>query len=77
MNAWRITMSAPLLNRGRTVAFLITGREKADVLREVLLGPRVPARLPAQLIVPDGTLLWMVDEASAGMLSRSEERRSA
>jgi 6-phosphogluconolactonase len=74
---WRITMSQSLLNRGRTVAFLITGQEKADVLREVLLGPRDPARLPAQLITPEGALLWMVDEASAGMVSRSQERRSA
>jgi 6-phosphogluconolactonase len=66
MNDWRITMSTSLLNRGRTVAFLVTGQEKAGVLREVLLGPRDPARLPAQLIAPEGTLLWMVDEASAG-----------
>lgn len=77
VSSWWITMSTSLLNRGRTVAFLITGQEKADVLREVLLGPRDPARLPAQLIAPEGALLWMVDEAAAGMLSRSEERRSA
>lgn len=77
VNRWRITMSTSLLNRGRTVAFLITGQEKADVLREVLLGPRDPARLPAQLIAPEGALLWMVDKASAGMVPRSEERQSA
>ena len=77
VNTWRISMSTSLLNRGRTVAFLITGQEKADVLREVLLGPRDPTRFPAQLIAPEGTLLWMVDEAVAGMLSRAEERRSA
>jgi 6-phosphogluconolactonase len=76
VNTWRITMSKSLLNRGRTVAFLITGQEKADVLREVLLGPPDPARLPAQLIAPEGALLWMVDKA-AGILSPSEERRSA
>ena len=70
-------MTTSLLNRGRAVAFLIAGQEKANVLREVLLGPRDPARLPAQLIAPEGALLWMVDEAAAAMLSRSEERRSA
>jgi 6-phosphogluconolactonase len=77
LSSWRITMSASLLNRGRTVAFLITGQEKAEVLREVLLGPPDPARLPAQLLAPEGKLLWMVDEAAAAMLSRAEERRSA
>jgi 6-phosphogluconolactonase len=76
-NAWRISMSASLLNRGRTVAFLIAGGEKAEVLREVLLGPRDPERLPAQLIAPEGKLLWMADEAAAALVSRAGERRSA
>ncbi len=74
---WRITMSAPLLNRGRVVVFLVQGQEKTQVLRDVLVGPPDPERLPAQLIAPEGKLLWMVGEAAAGMLSREEERRSA
>jgi 6-phosphogluconolactonase len=71
-------MSAPLLNRGRTVAFLIVGQEKAEVLRDVLLGPRDVNRLPAQLIIPEGKLLWLVDQAAAAMVSRGGlEQRSA
>ncbi len=77
VNGWRVTMSPPLLNRGRMVAFLVQGQEKAEVLRDVLLGPDHPERLPAQLIAPEGKLLWMVDEAAATLLSRAEERRSA
>jgi 6-phosphogluconolactonase len=77
VNGWRITMSAPLLNRGRIVVFLVQGQEKAQVLRDVLLGPSDPERLPAQLIAPEGKLLWIVDEAAATLLSRREERRSA
>jgi len=68
VNGWRITMSAPLLNRGRTVAFLVEGPAKAEVLRDVLLGPVDVERLPAQLIAPEGKLLWMVDEAAATLL---------
>lgn len=77
VNTWRISMSAPLLNRGRTVAFLVEGQQKAEVLRDVLLGPPDQERLPAQLIDPEGNLLWMVDEAAASLLPRAEERRSA
>jgi 6-phosphogluconolactonase len=78
VNTWRITMTAPLLNRGRTVAFLITGQQKAQVLRDVLLGPRDPERLPAQLINPEGKLLWLVDEPAAALLPATiAERRSA
>ena len=78
VNTWRISMSAPLLNRGRTVAFLIAGQEKARVLRDVLLGPRDPERLPAQIINPTGKLLWLVEESAAALLSGTvRERRSA
>jgi 6-phosphogluconolactonase len=77
VSGWRITMSAPLLNRGRTVAFLVEGEQKAQVLRDVLLGPPDSERLPAQLIAPEGKLLWMADEAAASQLPRAEERRSA
>ncbi|MGZ4821375.1 MAG: 6-phosphogluconolactonase [Terriglobales bacterium] len=78
VDGWRISMSAPLLNHGRTVAFLIAGEEKAQVLREVLLGPHEPERLPAQLIAPEGKLLWLVDDAAAALVSRGGlEQRSA
>ena len=77
VNAWRISMSLPLLNHGRTVAFLIEGEQKAQVLHDVLLGPRDPERLPAQLISPQGTLLWLVDAAAAALVPRAGERRSA
>jgi 6-phosphogluconolactonase len=78
VNSWRISMSVPLLNRGRSVAFLIAGQEKAQVLWEVLLGPGDPERLPAQLIAPEGELLWLVDRAAAALVSRSGlKQRSA
>lgn len=68
VNSWRISMTAPLLNRGRTVAFLVAGREKASVLKQVMFGPRDVENLPAQLISPEGELLWLLDEAAASML---------
>lgn len=80
VNTWRISMTATLLNHGRTVAFLVSGREKAEVLRQVMLGPREPDRLPAQLIVPEGKLLWLTDEAAASLLphqrNTAQERAS-
>jgi 6-phosphogluconolactonase len=77
VNAVRISMTLPLLNHGRTVAFLVEGAQKAQVLRDVRLGPRDPERLPAQLISPQGKLLWMVDTAAAALVSRAGDRKSA
>jgi 6-phosphogluconolactonase len=68
LNTWRITMSAPFINRARHVMILVSGAGKADRLREVLEGPPDPMRLPIQLIRPaHGTLTWLVDVAAAGM----------
>lgn len=77
VNAWRISMSLPLLNHGSIVAFLIQGEEKAEVLRDVLVGPRDPERLPAQFIAPQGKLLWMTDAGAATLVLRAREKRSA
>ena len=68
LNAWRLTMTAPFINRAHEVMFLVTGQEKAAVLSEVLEGPRDPERLPSQLIQPQrGKLTWLLDAAAAGM----------
>jgi 6-phosphogluconolactonase len=67
----RVTLTAPLINQAAMVAFLVAGGAKAGVLREVLHGPRDPARLPAQLIQPhNGELLWLTDLAAAGSLAQ-------
>lgn len=67
---WRITMTAPLINRARSVLFLIAGEDKALALKGVLEGPHEPSQLPAQLIAPaDGRLVWLLDQKAAARLS--------
>jgi 6-phosphogluconolactonase len=66
---WRITMTAPLLNAARTIAFLVAGQDKAEVVHEVAFGPKDIDRLPAQLIQPTGgKLLWILDESAARLV---------
>lgn len=66
--SWRITLTAPFINRARRVMVLVAGADKAERLAEVLEGPRDPDRLPIQLIQPDpGTITWLMDVAAAGM----------
>jgi 6-phosphogluconolactonase len=68
LNAWRITMSAPFINRARQVMILAGGSAKAARLAEVLEGTPDPNRLPVQLIQPaSGKLTWIIDVAAAGM----------
>ncbi|MBN1511261.1 MAG: 6-phosphogluconolactonase [Phycisphaerae bacterium] len=68
----RVTLTLPILNAGRRVVFLVTGKEKAGVVRAVLCGPRDPDRFPAQAIQPtDGSLFWLLDESAASDLPQS------
>lgn len=65
----RLTLSAGSINNARNVTFLASGKEKAEALRQVVMGPSRPETLPAQMIKPaSGTLLWLVDEAAASGL---------
>ena len=67
--SWRITLTAPFLNRSACVLALITGAGKAVRLREVLHGARDPERLPIQLIQPaPGRMQWLLDTPAAGQL---------
>jgi 6-phosphogluconolactonase len=68
LNAWRITMTAPFLNRSGEVLVMVTGAGKAARVSEVLEGERDPKRLPMQMIEPgSGRVTWMMDTGAAGM----------
>jgi 6-phosphogluconolactonase len=68
-NSHRITLTARTINNARNVTFLAAGADKAEPLKAVLEGRDQPETYPSQLIRPlNGSLLWMVDEAAAGLL---------
>ena len=69
MNTWRITLTWPVINQGASVFFLIGGADKAQILNEVMTGPRDTERLPSQLIRPaSGILTLILDNAAAALL---------
>lgn len=74
LESHRITMTLPLINQARAVMFLVSGQEKAAVLRRVLQGDGAEL-LPARLVQPiNGRLLWMLDQAAAsGLPPRQSE----
>lgn len=68
---YRLTLTAPLVNRASCVVFLVAGPKKAEPLKEVLEGAYNPDKYPSQVIKPlDGDLVWMVDEKAAALLSK-------
>ena len=69
LNAWRLTLTAPVINHASRRTFLVTGSRKAQILKEVLQGPYQPEVRPAQLVLPEaGALVWLVDRDAASQL---------
>jgi len=69
LNAHRITLTLPVFNAAREIMFIVSGAEKAPIVRDVLRDlPTTEAQLlPAHLIQPDnGDVWWMLDRAAAG-----------
>jgi 6-phosphogluconolactonase len=65
----RITLTVPVFNHGRRVMFLVTGKKKAQRLRDVLHPQPGSAPLPVQAIKPiEGMLEWLVDAEAASLL---------
>jgi 6-phosphogluconolactonase len=68
-DAWRVTLTWPVINHAAAVFFLIGGADKTQILKEVFTGPRDPERLPSQLIRPAGGILTLLlDKAAAALL---------
>ena len=70
--SFRITLTLPVLNNAARVLFLVSGAEKAPVLRAVLGNESGPEKYPAQLVRPtNGRLIWLVTKDAAGRLERT------
>lgn len=58
----RITLTLPVINNSRVVAFLVSGTKKTDVVSRVLKGDK---SLPASHVRPiNGTVHWFLDRAA-------------
>jgi 6-phosphogluconolactonase len=62
--SWRITFTYPLINKAKQIIFLVSGKEKAPVVRSVFSKP-VKRIYPVQYINAERSL-WMIDKPAAG-----------
>ena len=77
LSAWRLTLTAGYINRAFEVIAMVAGQAKAAVTEQALAGMGGPARLPIQLIQPEGgRFTWMMDAAAAGMDNPAEAEDS-
>jgi 6-phosphogluconolactonase len=64
---YRITLTAPLINKAEKIVVVAFGEKKAHALKEVTKGEHNPSMYPMQLIKPvSGELLFLVDKSAVG-----------
>ena len=64
--AYRISLTVPVVNKSARIAFLVSGGDKAASLYNVMYGEHEPELYPAQVIQPySDELYWFVDAAAA------------
>lgn len=69
MNAYRLTLTLPVLNNAANVLFLVAGASKAAVVKELLGAKPGASDYPASKIQPrDGKLTWMITQDAAANL---------
>lgn len=77
LNMKRMTLTLPVLDAAMRVVFLVVGKEKAVILREVLQGKADPP-YPAQLVEPRrGLKIFVVDKAAATLLAPDGRPKAA
>lgn len=63
----RLTMTLPVLNHARDIVFMVSGKQKADVVKAAV-NPSGP-RLPVHMIRPHaGRITWIVDRDAAELI---------
>jgi len=63
----RLTLTFPVINRGKQIVFMISGKKKASVVKTAFKD--IQSGLPAQLVQPlKGTLIWLLDREAASLL---------
>lgn len=71
LNEVRFTMTFPVINNARNVLFLVTGKDKAAAVADVIEGEPDITDKPAQGVAPEtGRLIWLLDRPAASALTR-------
>lgn len=67
LGTWRLTASAPLLQQSSQILYLVSGQEKADAMKRILVDEE---RLPARVVAEGAAdVTWLLDAEAAAQLA--------
>lgn len=68
----RLTLTLPVINNAGRVLFLVTGKDKADIVAEILTAEKGKKSYPASLVAPTAGLLELyLDDSAASSIKSS------
>lgn len=65
----RLTFTAPFINQGKCVIFLVAGANKRQALQQIFASQGDFREYPARLIQPQGELWWLLDQQAGAEIS--------
>lgn len=69
----RVSITGKVINHAKSVAFLVTGENKTERVKEIIDEEPNAAYYPASLVKPiDGTLHWFLDASAAKLLDDAD-----
>ncbi len=69
LKTWRVSLTLPVLDHARALLFLVTGADKAPAVARVLDPASTGPQLPAQMLKPQGAVIWLLDAAAASTIA--------
>ncbi|MFC2138614.1 6-phosphogluconolactonase [Bacteroidota bacterium] len=65
----RITVTGKIINSAANIYFLVTGKNKAEVIRQILNKENKASKFPASMVNPElGNIQWFLDKEAAELL---------
>lgn len=72
LNAWRVTLTLPVLNAAREIFFLVSGRSKSNIIQRIMSINNPTKEFPASMVNPEnGILHWMLDSDAAALINKN------
>jgi 6-phosphogluconolactonase len=72
LNAWRVTLTLPVLNAAREILFLVSGKSKSEMVQRIMSNKQPAKELPATMVNPqNGELHWMLDSEAMVLINKN------
>ena len=72
LDAWRVTLTLPVLNAARKTLFLVSGKSKSEMVQRIMSNKQSAKEIPATMVNPqNGELHWMLDSDAMVLINKS------